>query len=160
MEIILLAALAAFIFFKLRNELGKVDEEQKRSQIKNFIKAQTINSSSTAIPDNIAIIEVDEKSQKIFRQLSPEIRDNLELVLKNTNISAANFVFGAQKAFEMIIEAFAGGDIKALKPLIKFFFNLKILSRLAKTAAKFFILKFFLCSQARLSPPKCCKILA
>ena len=40
MDILFFAAIAVFIFFKLREQLGKVDDEEKRHSIKEFVKEQ------------------------------------------------------------------------------------------------------------------------
>jgi predicted lipid-binding transport protein (Tim44 family) len=118
MDIIILAALAIFIFFKLRGELGKVDDEQKRDGIKNFIKEQTKTSAGDENPNVITINHIDEKSQKILNKLDSEIKKDLEPVLEKSKISAANFMKGAEMAFESIIESFAEGKVETLKPLL------------------------------------------
>jgi len=128
MDIIFLAIVAIYVFFKLRGELGKVDEDQKRDAIKNFIKEQTrtgaVNGEKQAVVvPGVGVVqqnvsEADIKSQKILDSLDAETRNDLILVLEKTQISAANFIDGAVKAFEMIIEAFASGNIDALKPLL------------------------------------------
>ena len=132
MDIIILAAIAIVIFFKLISQFGKVDEDQKRDSIKGFIIEQTkINKAKDQINDdksNVTVIStlgiaeklppIDEKSQKILDAVSVIIKADLIKVLEKTNLSAANFIMGATRAFEMIIEAFAGGDLEILKPLL------------------------------------------
>ena len=132
MDIIILAAIAIVIFFKLISQFGKVDEDQKRDAIKGFIIEQTkINKAKDQINDdksNVTVIStlgiaeklppIDEKSQKILDAVSVIIKADLIKVLEKTNLSAANFIMGATRAFEMIIEAFASGDLEILKPLL------------------------------------------
>jgi len=130
MDIVILAAIAIIIFIKLIRQFGKVDEDQKRDAIKGFIKEQTRITNEIKDPNNkpnltIPAIRVaqetpiiDEKSQKILDSTSTIVRADLIKVLEKTNLSAANFVMGASRAFEMIIEAFASGDLLVLKPLL------------------------------------------
>ena len=132
MDIIILAAIAIVIFFKLISQFGKVDEDQKRDAIKGFIIEQTkINKAKDQINDdksNVTVIStlgiaeklppIDEKSQKILDLVPVIIKADLIKVLEKTNLSAASFIMGATRAFEMIIEAFASGDLEILKPLL------------------------------------------
>jgi predicted lipid-binding transport protein (Tim44 family) len=139
MEILFFAAIAVFILFKLREQLGKVDEDQKRSSIKKFLKEQTKitgqNQKSTQDnnpilmnPDNKKDITanlntdnfqpVDEKSQKIIDGLDGALKSDLELVLKTTNLSANVFLTGAKNAFEIIISTFSIGNLEILQPLL------------------------------------------
>ncbi len=138
MDILIFAAIAVFIFFKLFEQFGKVDEEQKRDSIKNFIKekTKTSDSSNTANPDDnqprlvaipgVGIVEnnpsqvivLDEKSQKILEGLSGDLRTNLLIILGQNSLSPSQFVEGAKSAFEIILSAFAIGDLATLKPLI------------------------------------------
>ena len=133
MDIIILAAIAIVIFFKLISQFGKVDEDQKRDAIKGFIieqtkintaKEQKINDdkSNVTVISTLGIAEklppIDEKSQKILDLVPVIIKADLIKVLEKTNLSAASFIMGATRAFEMIIEAFASGDLEILKPLL------------------------------------------
>jgi predicted lipid-binding transport protein (Tim44 family) len=144
MDILFFAAIAVFIFFKLREQLGKVDEDQKRDSIKKFIKEQTriINPNKTqdksqeksqsqenspkiiAIPGvgivvaNASENKIDEKSQKILDGLEPNLKADLELVLQKTKLYASTFLEGAKSAFEIIISSFSIVDLATLKVLL------------------------------------------
>jgi predicted lipid-binding transport protein (Tim44 family) len=133
MDILFFAALAVFIFFKLREQLGKVDEEKKRDLIRNFIKEQTKTTDSdtsknqpklVAIPGvgivsaDAAFNPIDEKSQKILDTLNGDLKTNLTLVLERANLSPNQFLEGAKSAFEIILSSFSIGDLPALKPLL------------------------------------------
>lgn len=134
MDILFFAAIAVFIFFKLREQLGKVDEEQKRDSIRDFIKEQTKATNPennqnnqpklVAIPGvgivvaSPAPVQIDEKSQKILDGLNPTLKADLELVLQKTKLSAAVFLEGAKSAFEIIISSFSIGDLPTLKSLL------------------------------------------
>lgn len=131
MDIIILAALAAFIFYKLRQQLGQIDDEQKRDAIKKFIKEQAdlknqsnikeinpnfSNSSEQQNGEQVGLIDL--KSQKILDQTDPEIREELQKVLQEANISLSRFIEGAEKAFETILHSFAQGNLDVLKTLL------------------------------------------
>jgi predicted lipid-binding transport protein (Tim44 family) len=140
MDILFFAAIAVFIFFKLREQLGKVDEDQKRDSIRKFIKEQTKTVYSNqeqnqesnqdnspkivAIPGvgivvaNAAQNPVDEKSQKILNSLDSTLKANLELALQKAKLSAAIFLDGAKSAFEIILSSFSIGDLPTLKSLL------------------------------------------
>jgi predicted lipid-binding transport protein (Tim44 family) len=139
MDILFFAAIAVFIFFKLREQLGKVDEEQKRDSIKKFIKEQTriidpnqaqnqssdqSNSSKIVAIPGVGIVasaaenQIDEKSQKILDGLEQNLKTDLELVLQKTKLSASSFLEGAKSAFEIIISSFSIGDLPTLKILL------------------------------------------
>ncbi len=131
MDIIFLAAIAVYIFIKLRAELGKIDENQKRDAIKNFInqKAQnqaTIDSKPTLInapsenADNSSeVITIDKKSLAVIEAIESDvIRYTAASVLQRAKILPGPFMDGAVKAFEMVIEAFAAGDISKVQPLL------------------------------------------
>ena len=99
-DIIIFAAIAAFIIYRLRSVLGKRTGFQKRP--------------------------LDQKTkQKDETELSPEIpslHEN-ELKLKNiykevNNFDHKQFLDGAKKAFEIIITSFNNGDKKTLKELV------------------------------------------
>jgi len=109
MDILFFAAIAVFIFFKLREQLGKVDEDQKRDSIKKFIKEQVriVNPNQTknkskdqpqgqtkgqpqsqensqkiiTIP-GIGIVVANDSENKIDEK-SQKILDGLELNLKS-----------------------------------------------------------------------------
>jgi predicted metal-dependent hydrolase len=99
MDILFFAAIAIFIFIKLRNELGKVDDNQKRDAIKKFIKEQTKNSKNSAtiieVSENSAVEakqtnQDDEKSQKILEAIKEPIKSNLQSIY-NFSISYITF---------------------------------------------------------------------
>ena len=132
MDIVILAVIAIVIFIKLIRQFGKVDEDQKRDAIKGFITEQTsIIKTGKEQENNKPIMTmissdgttqeiplIDEKSQKILSATHDLIRADFIQILEKTNLSASEFVMGATRAFEMIIEAFAAGDLETLKPLL------------------------------------------
>ncbi len=99
-DIIIFAAIAAFIIYRLRSVLGKRTGFQKKNIDQQDIKKEKV-----------------EQSFKI-----PSLLDNeqkLETVYKNVdNFNHKVFLEGAKKAFEIIITSFNNGDKKTLKGLV------------------------------------------
>lgn len=122
MDIIILVTLAIFIFIKLREQLGKIDENEKKEAIRKFIKEQTekpkdldLNKNDQPITLNIV---PNDKDQVIANIKNENTKSNAILIFKKFNISATDFMKGANKAFEIIIESFANGNISKLKGLL------------------------------------------
>ncbi|MFT6106127.1 MAG: putative lipid-binding transport protein (Tim44 family) [Rickettsiales bacterium] len=138
MDILFFAAIAVFIFFKLREQLGKVDNDQKeewkkRNSIKNFIKERTKNTNTNSQNNQSKIVSIDgseflakkeikspidQESQKIIDSLEGDLKTNLIKNLEKSNLSASQFLNGAKSAFEIILNSFASLDVKTLKPLL------------------------------------------
>ena len=93
LDIILLAMLAAFVFLRLRNILGRKTGHQKKPINKYFPKGLEVMKD---IENNEAIKtdNVDENAKK-------------------------QFLKGAEVAYEQIITYFAKGDKNSLKPLLE-----------------------------------------
>ncbi len=137
MDILFFAALAVFIFFKLREQFGKVDEEQKRDSIRSLIKEQTkttnpnpANNQQTNQPKLLSVpgvgivavssasAPIDEKSKRILDSLSGDLKADLVSTLEQAKLSPSQFLEGAKSAFEIILSAFSIGDLATLKPLL------------------------------------------
>jgi len=103
-DIIIFAAIAVFIIYRLRSVLGKRTGFQKKSIDKQFVNKQPIK-------------EKEEEEVKI-----PQLRENeqkLESVYKKIpSFEHKAFLEGAKKAFEIIITAFNKGDTATLKNLV------------------------------------------
>ncbi len=98
-DIIVFAAIAVFIIYRLRSVLGKRTGFQKTIVTENSEKPKTKEVNTTP--------SLKENEQKF------------ELVYKNVqDFDHKVFLDGAKKAFEIIITAFNSGDKKTLKPLV------------------------------------------
>ena len=99
-DIIIFAAIAGFIIYRLRSVLGKRTGFQKDNTDK------TTNQS--------------DKIEQIYK--TPSLLDNelkLETVYKSVpGFDHKQFLDGAKKAFEIIISSFNNGDKKTLKNLV------------------------------------------
>ena len=101
-DIIIFAAIAAFIIYRLRGVLGKRTGFQKKPTDQQFVKEQ-----STQKQKEVKIPQLRENEQK------------LEVVYKKIpTFEHRSFLEGAKKAFEIIITAFNKGDTATLKNLV------------------------------------------
>ena len=101
-DIVIFAAIAGFIIYRLRSVLGKRTGFQKETK------------------NNTTRIDNEDEQQKATK--TPSLLDNqlkLENVYKKVgNFDHKTFLEGAKKAFEIIITAFNNGDKKTLKNLV------------------------------------------
>ena len=101
-DIIIFAAIAAFIIYRLRGVLGKRTGFQKKPIDQQFVKEQP-----TQKKEEVKIPQLRENEQK------------LEVVNKKIpTFEHRSFLEGAKKAFEIIITAFNKGDKDTLKKLV------------------------------------------
>ena len=117
-QIIVLAAVAFFLFWRLRSVLGSrqgfeklnknVDKKTKSSKINSNIDDKIIDIKSTNIDEEIADY-VDENSEQ-FKTLS-------ELKKLEDGWQVSHFVSGAKLAYEEILMAFENGDLNKIKKL-------------------------------------------
>ena len=101
-DIIVFAGIAVFLVFRLRYVLGKITGFEKNPN--NNTSSQSIKTKETKA-DNIP--ELEEKISKL-KTAYETIND----------FNHKNFLEGAKKAFETIINAFNKGDKKTLKKLV------------------------------------------
>ncbi|MPZ11600.1 MAG: Tim44/TimA family putative adaptor protein [Kiloniellaceae bacterium] len=136
-EIVILAAVAAFFIFKLRSVLGKRTGHEERPELDPFQQAEE-RAKEVGDDKIVKLPERPGERGKAGRQLEKE--DLLEepqpetvaaevadtpLAAALTQIKLADqafdkdqFLGGARGAFEMVIAAFAAGDSKSLRPLL------------------------------------------
>ena len=101
-DIIVFAAIAGFIIYRLRSVLGKRTGFQKKM---------------VETPQKFKKEEENQKTQKIPSLLDNQLK--LEIVYRAVeNFDHKQFLDGAKKAFEIIITAFNNGDKKTLKSLV------------------------------------------
>jgi len=117
-QIIVLAAVAFFLFWRLRSVLGSrqgfeklnkdVNKKTKSSKINSNSDDKIIDLKSTNIDEEIADY-VDENSEQ-FKILS-------ELKKLEDGWQVSHFVSGAKLAYEEILMAFENGDLNKIKKL-------------------------------------------
>jgi predicted lipid-binding transport protein (Tim44 family) len=99
-DIIIFAAIAAFLIYRLRGVLGKRTGFQKNTNKQQFTKKE-INDPKPQIPQ---LKENEKKLESIYKKV-PSFEHRV-------------FLDGAKKAFEIIISAYNKGDKKTLKSLV------------------------------------------
>tara|TARA_Y100000741_G_C18143679_1_gene514219 strand:+ start:312 stop:893 length:582 start_codon:yes stop_codon:yes gene_type:complete len=99
-DIILFAAIAGFIIYRLRSVLGKRTGFQKNN-IENKPKQNKQTDIKQSIP---TLLDNEIKLENVYKKVN--------------NFDHKVFLDGAKKAFEIIITAFNSGDKKTLKSLV------------------------------------------
>lgn len=131
LDIIIFALLAGFLFFQLRRVLGRRTGNEKppfkpmpmpgaqpgapassggREDNVIALPPRGADAKPAGAPDGLADTSAD---------LGPSLADGLtQIKAADSGFSADGFLTGARAAFEMILEAFARGDAKALRPFL------------------------------------------
>ena len=101
-DLIIFAAIAVFIIYRLRSVLGKRTGFQKNTnqQEQEFIKKET-KPQQNKVPQ---LIESEKKLEIVYKKVG--------------SFDHKVFLEGAKKAFEIIITAFNKGDTKTLSSLV------------------------------------------
>ncbi|MFC5307514.1 Tim44/TimA family putative adaptor protein [Azospirillum picis] len=115
-EIVIFAAIAAFLVYRLRSVLGRrTGEERQRSN--PFTAAP-----GPAKPDNVVTLPERGRPRP---DAAPASDEPLSLAASIDQIRAADptfdekhFLEGAKAAFSMVVDAFARGDTATLRPLL------------------------------------------
>ena len=113
-DILIFAAIALFLIFRLRSILGNRDGfEQKRPEQSAFdVTTQTENDNARKKIVPLRANKSEEKMENIqgldaVRQIDPSFNDD-------------EFMQGAASAFSMILQAFADGDLATLRRLLAY----------------------------------------
>ncbi|MFP3030057.1 MAG: Tim44/TimA family putative adaptor protein, partial [Wolbachia sp.] len=106
-ELVIYALLAAFIFSRLYNSLGR----SANLNLKNLTSVLDVSQSREDVVENIeGYIDSNNKSS---------IKVTYEQILqKNKNFSISHFIEGSSIAFELIIKYFNQGNLPQLKSLL------------------------------------------
>ncbi len=117
LDIILFAAFAAFIAFRLYKTLGMKDfnespmkDEGKVVPFPNKKDEKVIDGSFEEVKD-----DSDELIDKYGILIATKIKDIRKY---DATFSDTSFLDGARKAFDIILKAFSKGDTNTLKPLL------------------------------------------
>jgi len=124
MDIILFAAIAIFIFFKLKDQLGKVsDDEKEKIAEKIKLRQEKIDKLQNQVNQKIQTTTESEishslKDDKSLENLDESTKRTLEEIFKKCQMSCEFFMNGVKSAFEMVLKAFAANDTATLKFLL------------------------------------------
>ena len=114
LQIVILAAVAVFLFWRLRSVLGSREGFEKTMQ---EIQTQTNKIKpvpSVSNPDD----DFDNDISDYVEENSENAKNLKEIKALNKNFTVESFVSGAKKAYEIILMAFENSDLKTLKPLL------------------------------------------
>ncbi|HEY0290781.1 MAG TPA: Tim44/TimA family putative adaptor protein [Hansschlegelia sp.] len=128
---IIILVLAVFIFIRLRSVLGTRTGQERRPS-DPFIgrpKPKPVNDKVVPLPQRASepqrptpVTEAPEPGVDRWAGLveadSAAARGLDQIVAAERDFDARGFVAGARSAYEMIVNAFASGDRKTLKPLL------------------------------------------
>lgn len=115
-DIILFAAFAAFIGFKLYNALGRKDFEGVAKKPDNVVRFP--NGAAEKVVD-AKFEEIKDDYEELEKKHSPEVVGTIKEIRKlDASFNEKDFLSGAKKAFELVLKAFSKGDKEALKPLL------------------------------------------
>lgn len=124
MDILFFAAIALYIFWKLREQFGRVDEEEKKQVLEKVSRKKEIiaavQNQVMAIQKKV-VEQTDAQKQaneKIINSIDEASQENFRKILTLCNISAEFFLIGVKSAFEMTIKSFATADLSTLKLLL------------------------------------------
>lgn len=123
LDILILAAVAAFIIFRLRGVLGRRTGNERAPP-----KAPRRAESSAPSDNVIALPERDAKAEtgkgkgksksKPKKSLGPLARGFEAITGADPSFDPENFVAGAKSAFEIIVTSFAMGDLGKIKTFL------------------------------------------
>lgn len=148
MDILFLALLTLFIFYKLSKQLGKVSEEEKvdiykkleerKKQIEAIIAQAQQKSRQQSASDEKLVGFSSTQNNPEFEKLDSATKENLEKILTACKIEIQFFINGAKMAFEMTIKAFCDCDLSTLKNLLadKIYSNFEAAINLRKSEQK------------------------
>ncbi|WP_250295340.1 Tim44/TimA family putative adaptor protein [Wolbachia endosymbiont of Oedothorax gibbosus] len=106
-ELVIYALLAAFIFSRLYNSLGR----STNLNLKKLTSVLDVSRSKEDVVENIEgyIDSNDKNSIKVTYE---------QILKKNKDFSISHFIEGSSIAFELIIKYFNQGNLSQLKPLL------------------------------------------
>lgn len=125
MDILLFAAVAAFLILRLRSILGKrtgaEDAERWRARPpeRTLDRADKVPDNVTPFPGAPRPVDVAPAAEAEVPAGDPVLQRGYDEIRRaDASFNPVGFVEGARGAFEMIVQAFAQGDTATLKPLL------------------------------------------
>lgn len=121
LDLLLFAAIAAFLVFRLRNVLGRkmgnerppVDPSAQRSGPRPQPSADNAND------ENVVALPERQPEDAFIEQAEGALGENLRKIREaDPSFNSKLFVEGGRAAFEMIVTSFANGDRETLRPLL------------------------------------------
>lgn len=128
-DIILMALIVIFLVLRLRGALGRRDGFDGNNEKNSQNRSQNERSRS-AEDDNVIALpgartpdgekdQVENEADADAEQYEGPLADGIKAIQKaDAEFRSKDFLDGANYAFEMILNAYAAGDVKTLKPLL------------------------------------------
>ncbi|MBL8806644.1 MAG: Tim44 domain-containing protein [Rhodospirillales bacterium] len=126
MDILLFAAVAAFLILRLRSILGRRTGAEDSERWRSRPPERTMDRADK-VPDNVTPFPgtgrptIDGTAAEVEPALAsdPALQAGYDEIRRaDPSFSPAEFAQGARGAFEMIVASFAQGDTDTLKPLL------------------------------------------
>ncbi len=129
-DIILFAAIAAFLVLRLRSVLGKRTGHQQRPGGSDPFRRQGQGEEAKQKQEQDKVVPLPERGRPEEAVTDEELKAAAEradtplsagltqIKLADQSFDEEQFLQGARAAFEMIVDAYARGDSKALRPLL------------------------------------------
>ena len=132
LDIIFLAMVAGFIFFRLRGVLGRRTGNERRqkqdgapAEDHQNANQQDNENNVVSLPDRSRVDQAEdsvnikpEEEAALWAEDSPVGAGLTKIKLADHRFEPTTFSEGARGAYEMIVDAFAKGDRDALRPLL------------------------------------------
>lgn len=121
LDILLFAAIAAFLVLRLRNVLGRRTGHESRPDFDPFKQKQEAPQSRPGTEDDkiIPLPANGRRSQEANIDASDPVSAGItQIRLADGSFDPESFLKGARTAFEMIVESFAKGDKETLRRLL------------------------------------------
>ncbi len=119
LDLILFAMIAAFLVFRLRSVLGRRTGHERPPPDPNTQQPGEPPSKDNVIElsDRTGLVENDETFAAEDSD-DPLVAGVAQIRSADSNFSPEEFCEGAGTAFEMVVQAFAAGDLKTLRSLL------------------------------------------
>lgn len=117
-DVIIFAAIAAFLVFRLVSVLGKRTGEERPRDPFGMARGGEMTQGIDAPSENVVPLPGTEKSEDAPEISSPLAEALAQIQAVDRSFTEASFLQGARSAFEMVITSFALGDTNTLKALL------------------------------------------
>ena len=117
-QVIVLAIVALFLFWRLKSVLGSRQGFEKTNE--NITQSKKPSASNKKNNDNIIDLHpssVDDDIADYVEENSPQFNTLVELKKIETDWQVSHFVSGAKLAYEEILMAFENGDLKKIEKM-------------------------------------------
>lgn len=108
--LLILAAVTAFIIFRLISVMGTRSGHEQRHDLEQFRRSAASGDNGADNTDQPAALP--ERAPKPVSTNARVLRD------ADPDFDEAEFLAGARAAYEMIVEAFAAGDLRSIRPYL------------------------------------------